>query len=936
VQDLEQIRARVSEDLTASLLSLLADSPDPDQALNLCEKLVSTCGHDLIRLLEANRVLLHYAIVIFGHSHWLGDALIRNPGLLDLLNREKTLERSLGREDYRQRLALLRSLWSESDVSTVLAGFKKQEYIRITLRDTLGIATLAETAEEISALADVIIQEALDEAESRVRNRCEPPKYPGVQGRLADGAFTVLAMGKLGGNELNYSSDVDLLYIYESPESSDTLFWREYFIRLAQELTGILSAVTTEGAVFRIDLRLRPQGHEGEPALGVQNALDYYAHAAHDWELQALIKARHSAGDAVLAREFIRGVQNKVYTADLNFQAVETALHSREKIGARRRRPLAASKGAAIDVKLDRGGIRDIEFLVQCLQRVYGGAEPWLRSGGTLFSLQKLHDKDHLASRDFHEITVAYEFLRKVEHRLQLQRGQQSHRLPVGSAEVEVLRRAVNGGQSEEDANAFLTALKSRMASVAGIYDRVIRRQRVRRSPIPALAVSEAVFRPGSFEQVLHRAAAESPALAAVASRSDLSLHARRALQRFVSAAMTSADRWASLTENPVLIGRAIALLETSDYLTDVLVQHPDELRLLDGLRGIPGEELDLTSLVEPIAVAADLSEAMAVLRQNFRRKMFLVAAQDVLALRPALESMHYATAAGDAAIRSALHIAGGDDILAVFALGRLGTQEFDIASDADLLFVRDAPTNEEQARTVAEKLIHVLSAYTREGAVFAVDARLRPRGGEGELVVTPTQLERYLADESQPWEALTYTKLRFVAGRNDIAAATQPIAWRRVVARASQDGFSQQVIEMRARLEKSNRYLRSFKLARGGFYDIDFIVSFLLLRLAEPVHGNTEDRLEHLHRGGRLDTFAFSELKRAACLYRTADHVIRLVTGRVRPELPEAEHAHDVSVALINRILGRESGNDLQSEIVRTKEAVRAIFIDLIETRRI
>jgi glutamate-ammonia-ligase adenylyltransferase len=945
LQDLEHIRGRLPEDLAASLLGLLNDSPDPDQALSLCDRLFAQGDDELIRLFDRNRVLLHYAIVVFGHSHWLGDGLLRNPSLLDSFNREKSLERSLGREDYRQKLAQLRLQTDVSDLSAWLAGFKKREYIRIALRDALGIATLAETAEEISALADVIIQEALGEAERRMRQRYGHPLSLHADGAFTEAAFTVLAMGKLGGNELNYSSDVDLLYMYTAPESSGPLSWREYFVRLAQVLTDILSCATAEGAVFRIDLRLRPQGHEGEPALSLRHVLDYYAQSAHDWELQALIKARYSAGDASLAREFIRGVQSQIYTEDLNFEAVETALLSREKIGARRLRLAAAGRTpATIDVKLDRGGIRDIEFLVQCLQRVYGGGEPWLRSGGTMFSLQKLHDKGHLSGRDFHELTVAYEFLRSVEHRLQLQRGQQAHRLPSAAVELEVLRRAVSRGRIDEGADVFLPALKSRMDRVAEIYDRVVHSQRHRRSegmeireitPGVSPNLSDAPLQPGSFDQWLQRVATDSPALAAVVTRSDLSLHARRALHRFLSSAMTSADRCAVLAQSPALLPRALVLLETSDYLADVLVQHPEELSLLEQLpRASPANE-DFNRPFRAINAAFDLSEAMAALRRGFRKKLFMETAQDVLAPRPALNSMRETTAAGDAAVRAALHIVGGEDLLAVFALGRLGTQEFDLASDADLLFVRDAQADEDRARAAAEKLIHVLAAYTREGTIFAVDTRLRPRGGEGDLVVTACQLGRYLAEEAQPWEALTYTKLRFVAGRQDVSAVTLPMVRSRIAEMGAKLTFGQEVLEMRARLEKSNRYPRSFKLARGGFYDIDFITSFLMLRQALFRDGNTLDRLARLCDDGLLERAAFAALRQATLLYRTVDHVIRLVTGRDRPELPEAEHARHATVSLVNRILGRDSGNDLQTELAQTQETIHRTFVDLIGNLR-
>src|SRR5262249_11833281 len=178
---------------------------------------------------------------------------------------------------------------------------------------------------------------------------------------------------------------------------------------------------------------------------------------------QALIKARYTAGDAGLAREFIHGVQPRVYTENVNFAAIETALRSRQRMGVRRRRMTGGKEPGTIDVKVDGGGIRDIEFLVQCLQRVYGGEEKWLRSCGTLFSLQKLHDKGHLSGKEFHELTQAYQFLRRVEHRLQLQRGQQLHELPFAAAPLEVLHRATDRDAGERSPSDFLLDIQSRM-----------------------------------------------------------------------------------------------------------------------------------------------------------------------------------------------------------------------------------------------------------------------------------------------------------------------------------------------------------------------------------------------------------------------------------------------------------------------------------------
>lgn len=921
--ELDYLQSQFPAGLFAALLPLLAATPDPDQALSLLERFIALKGDECISLFSSDHVLLHYILLIFGHSYWLGETLIHNPDLLQSLRANKSLQRSLEREDFLANFNRFRAQAAEKDISLLLARFKKREYVRIVLRDLLGIATLAETAAEISALADVLIEEALRSCQEEMRRR-----YPDVTiGNCA--RFAVLSLGKLGGNELNYSSDVDLLFLYDGAEPSSELSLREYFVRQAQLITETLSRTTPEASVFRIDLRLRPQGHEGEPAVPLRHALHYYTSAAHDWELQALIKARHSAGDPDLTRELIRALQPRVYTANVNFAAIETAVNSRRKIGEHRRKTLATRKEpATIDIKLDRGGIRDIEFLAQCLQRVYGGEEPWLRSCGTLFSLQKLNDKGHLSSSDFRELSTAYEFLRTVEHRLQLQRGHQLHRLPSSTEELQVLARAViRDGLAS--AAGLLRSLRERMGRVAAIYESIIHNQRQReRGGAEAAADSYYIgARELSFDQIMSRLAADSPPLHRIICSAGLSLYGRKNLHRFLGAVMAGAEQYAGLLEKPAAIAKAITLFETSDYLADILVRQPSLVLMLDEP---PTSSAGNARLFALDGLAREKNESLAILRKRFRRASFALAARDVLSPEPVFASLKQNTRLTDEAIRSALRIVQGEQALAVFALGRLGTEEFDIASDADLLFVRAAETDEEEARLAAERLVHALSAYTKDGPLFAVDARLRPHGGEGDLVVSAAQLERYLAEEAQPWEALTYSKLRFVAGRKDIAALLLPVVWQQIGESASQPGFSAAVLEMRGRLEKSNRYAGSFKLAAGGFYDIDFIASYLMFGHANRLHGNTQERLQRLHQAGRLETPVFEKLHQATLLYRTTDHAIRLVTGKARPELPIAEHLRMATEKIVSRILGTEY-RDLQAELRNTQEEVRSIFVNVL-----
>src|SRR5258708_743171 len=307
-QNFDRIAGRLSPELTNALPALLADSPDPDSSLLLFERLITEASPETLRTIEAHPFLAHYAIAVFSHSRYLGDTLVQTPDLLHTFLREKKLDRSFSHEEFSEGLARFRSRSFEQDNSLLLSRFKRREYVRIMLRDVLHIAPLAETTAEISALSDVLIQEALREAESAMERRFGLPQHLDPEGRTVSTPFAVLSMGKLGGNELNYSSDIDLLYISgdgQAPPAAP-ISNREYFVRLAQLVTEILSRPTAEGVAFRIDLRLRPQGNEGELAISLSNALHYYAASAHDWERQSLIKIRHSAGNSALTPEFIR------------------------------------------------------------------------------------------------------------------------------------------------------------------------------------------------------------------------------------------------------------------------------------------------------------------------------------------------------------------------------------------------------------------------------------------------------------------------------------------------------------------------------------------------------------------------------------------------------------------------------------------------------
>ncbi len=939
-----QITARVPAGVAQSLAPLLLETPDPDLALNLFDRLVEHGGSELLRSFDRQRFLIHYALAVFGNSAWLGETLIQNTDLFHTLARDKNFGLSHSREDYAENFARFSSRLVETDTALLLARFKRREYVRIMLRDVLNIATLAETTGEISALSDVLIEQALRAADLAMRNRYGAPQHVDADGRLVDTPFAVLSLGKLGGNELNYSSDIDLMFIHgdgQEPPSA-VISNHEYFVRLAQQVSEILSRMTRDGAAFRIDLRLRPQGGEGDPAVGLTHALDYYTRRAADWELQALIKVRHSAGNQALAREFIRRVQPFVYTEQVNFAAVETALQSREKMLTRRRMPAAGD----IDLKIDRGGIRDIEFLVQCLQRVYGGKEVWLRSGGTLFSLAKLHDKRHLSSKEFHDLTTAYEFLRKLEHRLQLRRGQQTHRIPSDPAELEALERSVRSGDVHTNTSQPLRDnIRERMRAVTEIYTRVIHNQQIQQERESAedefrLVSTGGFGREQEQRQIMERLAQDAPGLFELARRSDLSHHTRRNLFRFLAAAFTSSDRYRTLLQNAHAVENALRLFAASEYLTDILVRYPEEISALASAPGAAQRSAQgMFSQVATCGGTCDpvfdymkhsglnSDEKLSLLRRHYRSRAFALGARYVVRPYDVYEALADVTALDEAAIKAACDIAGMPAGLAVFALGRLGTYEADLLSDADLLFVRDESLDAVVATRTAERIVEVLSAYTRDGAVLSVDTRLRPNGTEGELVVTAAHLREYFISRAQPWEALTFTKLRHVAGTLEPVLQPQSLLVVLQERFAGDPGFPAQIHDVRVKLEKSNE--RDLKTGAGGSYDLDYIVGFLMVKhgILQP-RANLRDSLRLVRERGFLTAPDAQALGQAARLLRTVEHAIRLVLGKSSKTVPVSGPARQAVEDLTFSALRSGRGyRDLDAVMQRTFLTVREIY---------
>ncbi|MDR3676610.1 MAG: hypothetical protein P4N24_14050, partial [Acidobacteriota bacterium] len=350
--------ARLEEQLAPTLLtplaSLLSQSPDPDGALNLLERYAHGAPTQVLGELGRYPSALSYLIAIFGYSGYLAETLLSEPQLAVQFARDRNFTKLKSYEDLMQDFARFSTTNPDPWLAALLARFKRRNYLRIVLKDVLGLSTLGETTLELSTLADVILADAYLFCDRELEKRYGRPQYRDAQGRFVRAGFSVISLGKLGGNELNYNSDIDLLFLYShdgetagGSERKSIITNKEYFVHVAHAITRTITQATTQGEVFRVDLRLRPEGEAGDLAISLNSAREYYEHRARDWELQMLIKARHSCGDAKLTRDFLRAVEEYVYRSPGDFVAVESILLSRERISKK----LRESRGHAIDVK---------------------------------------------------------------------------------------------------------------------------------------------------------------------------------------------------------------------------------------------------------------------------------------------------------------------------------------------------------------------------------------------------------------------------------------------------------------------------------------------------------------------------------------------------------------------------------------------------------
>ena len=948
---LEGLSAHLSERAIARIPRFLNTLPDPvgalQRLLQFCEQTTPAARPD-----DFDGKAVYAALTVFSNSRYLSNLLLGQPDLLRWTLDPENLERSMVAGELRSEIGSFYADAADEVVAVQMARIKRRYMLRIAMRDLLGFAPLAETARDLSSLADALIQAAHDHIRQQLVRRFGRPLCDARSGQIIC-SFAVVALGKLGGAELNYSSDIDLMYIHTGDGHTHgpvVTTNQDFTGKLAKRLTSLLSTVTPEGFSYRIDLRLRPEGNAGELVVPISAATQYYFQRARDWELQMLLKARPVAGDLRLGRMFLDVVTPRIYRTTTDFSQIEMLAVTRDRIQkARKSRP-----ATALDVKLDPGGIRDIEFLVQCLQRLHGGQDKFLRSGGTMYALHRLREKGYLADGDYSMLFRSYRFLRTVEHRLQLANNQQTHHLPAD--EEAACRVAIQMGKSRspEAPEALRSDIRDCCRSVSAIYDRVIRGQRAP-AAVPAAKAKRASAHqtPPSDRSTpvassiwrIHLPRLQQFSGPLAESFDSVTLHwGNRMLEQLLERIVGMPSVLEVLSSNLDVVPRIAQLVDYSSHFGGYLLRFPEDLAVVAGDVGAAAEPMP-RSLEHIMAVEQDPDDTAAALRRFYRRQMLSIQTRSICDGDDVFATLSDSSDLAEGIMRAAHALATREAAtqkrevidparaIRIIALGRLGMREFDFGSDADIAFV--IPDSEAPRirlwTLIANRIIDIISSYTADGQMFTIDARLRPLGRDGDLVQTEAQFLAYFSGKAESWEAITYMKARNVAGDagagRQFLAKLQDVLWQRF---SREDDFAELLLEMRMRLEAEQGAAKPLKSGAGGYYDIDFILLYWRLRHAESFYEslNTPQRIEIIREtdpayGPELDT-----LLRATQVLRSLDHGVRVSSGTSAHDLPPTEWQRELLGELVWRWLPDDVAGGPLAEIVDvTRQQVRAVF---------
>ena len=856
-----------------------------------------------------------------------------------------------------------------------LRRLRRREMVRIAWRDIGGLADFEETVRDTSDLADAIIAASVDRLhEWQCADLGTPIGHGGEPQQLV-----VLALGKLGANELNFSSDIDLIFTF--PENGQTEGGRRsvdndrFFLQLGRKLVKVLGEPTADGFVYRVDMRLRPFGTQGPLVLGFDALEEYYQTHGRDWERYALIRARAVSGDMALAAELLERLRPFVYRRYIDFGTLQS-LRSLKVLMEQE----VARKGMEHSVKHGPGGIREVEFTAQAFQMVRGGRTPALRYRRLLTVLARLGELGLLPAHAVESLSAAYRFLRTAEHRLQQVDDRQEHMLPQDEAG----RARIAAGMGYASWEAFSERLDRHRRNVDEQFAQVFGEEReagdaAGGDPLGTLftpAVDEAAGT-AALESAGFAAAGEAwsivaryrdtftlkipdalgherlarlapDLLRAVAAQGDATQTLERVLAVIESIAKRSVYL-ALLAERSIALSQFVQLCAASPWIARLLGRHPV---LFDEL-------LDPRTLYEPLTsdqLAEDVAQRLAAiddpdrefemdcLRQSKQANVLRVAAADVSRRIPLMVVSDHLTEIAEAVLRAALDLAWRDIAArhgrpasmpkdaafppyAVVAYGKLGGIELGYGSDLDLVFVHDDDTGATTTgrkpvdlstfyARLTQRLIHMLTTMTPQGALYEVDPRLRPDGSKGVLVNTLGGLGEYLRDKAWTWEHQALVRARAVAG--DPALGQRFAQLRREILLRYRDGdaLRDDVRTMRERMrsELGSHAPGRFDLKQdgGGIADIEFIVQYGTLRWARQLGDDLDFTdnvrlLEGFGRAGLMPAGDVTLLADAYRAYRGRMHELSLQESGAVVGAGEFAELREAVTAIWNRLMAAD-----------------------------
>ena len=832
----------------------------------------------------------------------------------------------------------------DATLATALRVAKRRVALTTALADITGVWTLERVMGALSDFAEATLDAALGFLLSQAAGRGALAPVDAGGPELRSGLI-VLGMGKLGSRELNYSSDIDLIVLYD-PERFRTpnpdARAREA-IRLTRGLVRLIADHTRDGYVFRTDLRLRPDPGATPIAVSVLAAEEYYETLGQNWERAALIKARPAAGDREAGLAFLRWLVPFIWRKNLDFAAIQDIHSIKRQINAHRGGSRIAIAGH--NIKLGRGGIREIEFFAQTQQLIWGGRIPSVRASGTVDALAALARAGKIGGGVATDLTQAYRFLRRVEHRLQMIDDAQTHTLPQDPDRLAAL--AIFLGYA--DLATFKAELLATLRRVENYYAELF-------EDAPALALpgdvgGNLVFTGSEADpdtlRTLERLGFGNAQVVDAAVRgwhhgrcramrstrarellTELMPHLLKALaekpdpdgaflafDRFLNGLPAGVQLFSMFYANPPLLGLVTDILGVAPALADHLARRPSVLESVLSAPDFFQPPPSLGDLVEELRLIMDQARHAEDLLDLSRRwandRRFQVGVQSLKGLIDTTQATVAWTRVAEASLTCLLprveaefavahgRISGCG--MAIVGMGKLGGREMTATSDLDLIFVYATP---EEATTVSDgprplpapqyfarlsqRLINAITAPTSEGRLYDVDMRLRPSGKAGPIAVSSTTFARYQREEAWVWEQMALTRARVITGPADLAAEIEA-AIRSVLTRPRDPvALVVEVAAMRARMaeEQRTQSIWDAKHVRGGLVDIEFIAQYLQLRHAhaipEVLSPNTREALSRLRAAGVLAADAADDLINALDLWQTVQHRIRLNIGAV------------------------------------------------------